>query len=83
MLISNERNTTSTTVNPDEFEGSKIPITELILEMKNKVGDVIYRDIKVLIGNDLPPSEIDDERIKMREKASSILRRKTHVRRTA
>ena len=82
MLLLNEKNTANHKVNLDEFEGSKIPITELILEIKNKAGDVIYRDINVLIGNDLPPSKIDDERKKMRDKASSILRRNNHARRT-
>jgi hypothetical protein len=81
-VLQNETNTTSQIKDPNEFSGSKIPITELIMEIKNKEGDVIYRDIKVLIGINIPSTRIDDERKKMREKASSILRRNQHARRT-
>lgn len=78
-LLELNENTASQIIDPEEFEGSKIPITEIIFEYKNDEGNVIYRDIKVLIGHNIPSTRIDDERNKMKEKASSILRRNKHA----
>jgi hypothetical protein len=73
--LDENKNTTIPITDPERLLGNKIPITELHLILHNAEGDIIYQDIKVIMGHNLTPARMDEEQKLMRAKASSIFKR--------
>lgn len=68
-MFAEKENTTIPITDPERLLGSKIPITELILEAKNDKGEVVYRNTTVLIGTlkTIPSTRIEAIKKDMRE----------------
>ena len=68
-LFAEKQNTTIPITDPERLLGSKIPITELILEAKNNTGEVVYRKSTILIGTlkTIPSTRIEAIKKDMRE----------------